>query len=366
MKRFIYTYVLLTLAAHTILNDTLYGQSYDADSLKIAVDELVTKKMNQYDIPGISIGIVSYDTIVYATAYGVNDIKTKKAVTENSIFHTASISKLFTAQAIMSLIEKGDLHLDDRITTIAPELRSTNQQLNGITIRQLLNHTSGLADVWNYNWGNDNKSDSALKNYLIQLDLDRYMKESNTYSYSNLGYDVLGYIIEKVAGTTFEDHVQDSILHATGMSNSDFRYYNIPAESRTSPHSKTIFNNTYIRRTYPYNREHGPSSTLNASSRDLSLWMISFLAILNNPEKTTYHQMIKSSFDANPSIGLGFQLFDIDSQKAIGHYGGDKGFRSFLTLIPQQNVGIVLLANCDYNEDFRQEIVYEIASLIMN
>ena len=76
--------------------------------------------------------------------------------------------------------------------------------------------------------------------------------------------------------------------------------------------------------------------------------------------------MIKSSFDANPSIGLGFQLFDIDSQKAIGHYGGDKGFRSFLTLIPQQNVGIVLLANCDYNEDFRQEIVYEIASLIMN
>ena len=75
--------------------------------------------------------------------------------------------------------------------------------------------------------------------------------------------------------------------------------------------------------------------------------------------------MITPSFSPYPYIGLGFQLYDVHSKKAIGHYGGDKGFRSFLMMIPEQNIGIVLLANCDYNEDFRQEIVYEIASLII-
>lgn len=366
MKRFVYISILFTILGHALINVALYGQSYDARSLKLAVDELVIKKMNQYDIPGLSIGIVSKDSIIYTTGYGVHDIKTRKPVTENSVFHTASISKLFTAQAIMHLIEKGDLHLDDSITAIAPELKSGTQQLDSITIRQLLNHTSGLGDIWNYNWGKDNTSDTALKNYLLQLDLGSYMKKPDTYYYSNLGYDVLGYIVEKVSSTTFEDYVQHSILSTTGMSNSDFRYYNIPNQLRTSPHSKSIFNKTYIRRTYPYNREHGPSSTLNASSKDLSLWMISFLDTLNNPLNTTYHHMTKASFAANPGIGLGFQLFDIYSQKAIGHYGGDKGFRSFIVLIPDQNIGVVLLANCDYNEDFRQEIVYQIMSLMMN
>ncbi|PCI00026.1 MAG: hypothetical protein COB81_09715 [Flavobacteriaceae bacterium] len=75
--------------------------------------------------------------------------------------------------------------------------------------------------------------------------------------------------------------------------------------------------------------------------------------------------MISPSFKANPYIGFGFQLGDINSKKTIGHYGGDRGFRSYLLMIPSEKIGLVLLANCDYDEDFRQEIIHPIAKLML-
>jgi CubicO group peptidase (beta-lactamase class C family) len=75
--------------------------------------------------------------------------------------------------------------------------------------------------------------------------------------------------------------------------------------------------------------------------------------------------MIEPTFLSNPYISLGFQLSEIYSKKIIGHYGGDKGFRSYLIMIPEENIGLVLLANCDYDEDFRQEILHSIAKLML-
>ncbi|MEP0263053.1 serine hydrolase domain-containing protein [Dokdonia sp.] len=362
----IQTYLCLLYSACVLLiSQNLYCQSPNTQQLQTAIDAVISKKMKQYDIPGLSIGIVSQDTIMYTKGYGVRSIYTRNPVTENTVFHTASISKLFTAIAIIDLEQKGCLHLDDTLISVAPELRSEDKKVNTITIRQLLNHTSGLGDISNYHWGNHNQSNNSLKNALLKLNLELKQKPSTTYSYSNLGYNILGYVIEKVTEQPFEDYVQKEILNTIGMSHSDFRYFNIPDHLRTSPHSKSWFNKTYIRKNYPYTREHAPSSTLNASARDISLWMISFLSDLKNPSKTRYQNMTLPSFEPYPYIGLGFQLYDIHSKKAIGHYGGDKGFRSFLIMIPEQDIGIVLLANCDYNEDFRQEIVYEIASLMI-
>ncbi|WP_299674263.1 serine hydrolase domain-containing protein [uncultured Dokdonia sp.] len=357
--------VLITIVL-LLMNGTLYSQSSQTQQLQTTIDAIVSKKMKQYDIPGLAIGIVSQDTMTYQKGYGVRSIYTRKPVTENTVFHTASISKLFTAIAIVDLEQKGCLSLDDRLISIAPELRSQNKNVNTITIRQLLNHTSGLGDISNYNWGNDNQSDDSLKKYLLSLDLEGEQSPSTTYAYSNLGYNILGYVIEKVTNQSFEDYVQKEILNTIGMPHSDFRYYNIPDYVRTAPHSKSWFNKTYIRKNYPYTREHAPSSTLNSSVTDLSLWMISFLRDLKDPSNTRYQNMILPSFEPYPYIGLGFQLYDVHSKKAIGHYGGDKGFRSFLLMIPEQGIGIVLLANCDYNEDFRQEIVYEITSLMIH
>ena len=76
--------------------------------------------------------------------------------------------------------------------------------------------------------------------------------------------------------------------------------------------------------------------------------------------------MLEPSFDASPHIGLGFQLSNIQGKKTVGHYGGDKGFRSYLVMIPEEKIGLVVLGNCDYEEDYRQEILHPIANLMLS
>lgn len=323
--------------------------------------------MNQYDIPGLSIGLVRNDSIIYTNGYGVRNIEDKYLVTENTIFHTASISKLFTAVATMKLIEEELISIDSKLVDILPELKYEDNRVDYITIKDLLNHTSGLPDISNYHWGNNNQSDNSLKKFVLELNLNLDFDPSSEYQYSNLAYDILGYVIEEVSGSNFDNFLKENVLNKSGMYSSDFRYFQIQDSLKTTPHSKRwATKNIFIRKTYPYTREHAPSSTLNSSSKDLSKWMISFFQTLDSSNLNNhYSTMIEPTFSSNPNIGLGFQLSEFNSKKAIGHYGGDRGFRSYLIMIPEEKIGLVVLANCDYNEDFRQEIIHPIAKLML-
>jgi len=334
---------------------------------KKEVDSIVINKINQYNIPGLSIGLVSDDTIVYSKGYGVRSINNGNLVTENSIFHTASISKLFTAVALMTLLEKNEISIDSRLVDILPQLKYDDIRVKDITIKNLLNHTSGLPDIKNYHWNNNNQSDNSLQEFVLGQNLTLESNSSSEYKYSNLGYDILGHVIEEVSGTTYDEYLKDHVLNKSSMHNSDFRYFKILDSLKTAPHSKRwITKNIYERKRYPYTREHGPSSTLNSSSYDLSKWMIWFIRALSDSDmQLEYMSMIESSFSPYPYIGLGFQLSNVNAKKTIGHYGGDKGFRSYLIMMPEEKIGLVLLANCDYDEDFRQEILHPIAKLML-
>ena len=364
----ILTLCIVTLPScksQSILQNVAINSSQNA--LERKIDSIVVEKMNSYAIPGLSIGVIESDTIVYAKGYGVKSIRTKEAVTETSNFHTASISKLFTAQAIMLLVQENQLGLEDKLITILPELTYKDERIKNITIQSLLNHTSGLTDVSNYNWRNNNQSDHSLRDYVLDLNLKLVAAPHTEYHYSNLGFTILGYVIEKRSETNFDEFVKENILLPNQMSNSDFRYFKIANSLKTVPHSKKVISNKiYERKTYPYTREHAPSSTLNSSALDLSQWMIGFLKDLASPDATnSLAKMIEPSFEQYPYIGLGFQLSKHHHEKTIGHYGGDKGYRSYLLMVPDKKMGVVLLANSDYDEDFRQEIVHPIVQLLL-
>jgi len=371
MKKTLTLLIILSFAIFQSCSTSSFKQNIDANPVVIGlfekVDSVVINKMNQYNIPGLSIGLVKNGAIIYNKGYGVRSIKTDNLVTENTIFHTASISKLFTALATMKLIDQNVITINDKLVDILPDLKYDDNRVNYITIKNLLNHTSGLPDISNYHWGNNNQSDYSLKEFVLGLNLKLDSDPSSEYQYSNLAYDILGYVIEKVSGSTFDDFMKENILNKSGMYSSDFRYFKIHDSLKTSPHSKRwVTKNIYGRKTYPYTREHAPSSTLNSSSKDLSKWMISFLQTLGDSDLNNQNlTMIEPSFSSNPYIGLGFQLDNINSKKTVGHYGGDKGFRSYLIMIPEEKIGLVVLANCDYNEDFRQEIIHPIAKLML-
>lgn len=330
------------------------------------IDSLVIHKMNHYNIPGLSIGIVKNDSVVYTKGYGVNSINSRKMVSENTIFHTGSVSKIFTALAVMNLVKNGQLALDDKLVSIVPNLKYNDKRVEDITIKNLLNHTSGIPDVLFYNWSTNNQSDSTLKNYVLNKKIKLESSPSTKYKYSNLAYDILGYVVEVSSGQLFEDYVQSEIFSPTGMNTSDFRHFRVVDHLRTAPHARNwITKNVYQRNVYPYTREHAPSSTLNSSANELSLWMLSFISKLSNESEPYYfNSMVNQSTNLNRNIGLGFQLYTVGEKKAFGHYGGDKGFRSFLMIIPEDSLGLVVLGNCEYNEDFRQEILYSIVKIM--
>lgn len=364
------TVLTLVLIVLLIYSQTPYTQEMEIKSPVIGfagqVDSIVINKMNQYNIPGLSLGLVKNGVVIYARGFGVKSIDSVDPVTKNTIFHTASISKMFTAIAIMQLEKNGSLSLDDRLVHVIPEIKYSDPRVEEITIKEVLNHTSGLPDIDDYQWDNNNQSDSSLKNYILGLDLELNSEPSTTYSYSNLGYNILGYIIEKKAGCTFDDYLKENILNKSGMHASDFRYFKITDSLRSSPHTKSrITGSVYERETYPYTREHASSSTLNASAEDLCNWMISFLQTLEEGGNNEYSIMLEPTFSDYPQIGLGFQLSTIGSKKVVGHYGGDKGFRSYLMMIPEEKIGLVILANCDYDEDFRQEVLHQVAELML-
>ena len=371
MKRGLVIVVILFITIFQLFTKPIFGQNIESYAsiagLVEEVDSIVLNKMNQYNIPGLAIGIVKNDSIIYSKGYGLKSIENASPVTENTIFHTASISKLFTAIAVIRLVQRTIISLDDKVVDILPELNYNDKRVENITIRNLLNHTSGLPDISNYHWGYNNQSDNSLKNYILGLNLELDSNPSSEYRYSNLAYDILGYVIEKVSKSNFDDFMKENILNKDGMHTSDFRLFVIPDSLKTHPHSKRLITgNIYTRKTYPYTREHAPSSTLNSSSMELSKWMIAFLGSLDDSEfGNVYSAMIEPSFSTYPYIGLGFQLSSIYSKKTIGHFGGDRGFRSYLIMIPNEKIGLVVLANCDYNEDFRQEILHPIAKLML-
>jgi CubicO group peptidase (beta-lactamase class C family) len=160
---------------------------HPAITLADKIDSIVIAKMNLYNIPGLSIGIIKSDSIIYTKGYGVISINKQKPVTENSVFHTASVSKIFTALAVMNLVENKQLSLEDKLLTILPNCDLTIKGWGAITIRTLLNHTSGIADVNSYQWSNNNQANNSLENYLLNEDFELEFEPSSKYKYCNLG-----------------------------------------------------------------------------------------------------------------------------------------------------------------------------------
>jgi CubicO group peptidase (beta-lactamase class C family) len=352
----------------SILSYSLKSQSVSPDQ---KIDSLIRAKQAKYQIPGLSIAVVLHDRIFYNKGFGVKNVNSKCAVDQNTIFHTASLSKLFTAQAVMNLVEKNFFSLDDKLTTLLPEFKMADSRYRDITVRQLLNHTSGMSDIVNYHWSDKQNDPDGLKKYVLSLSSAKLKSvPGKSFSYSSMDYDVLGYLIEQTTHTSFAVFMKQTILQPFGMIYSDFDYFKIDTALRCSPHTKGIFKKIHTRKSYPYNPAHSPSSTLNSSSYELALWMKGLLNTLRTNENHDYLNASTLRSILQPSdnfkfIGLGWFIGERFREKSYYHFGGDRGFRSYLLLLPEHDLGMVLLANCDYEEDFRQEILNGITDILL-
>lgn len=354
--------------------------------LMVRIDSIIQTYMDAYRIPGLSIAIVKDGSPYMTKGYGYTSVDKKYHITNQTVFHSASITKVFTATAIMQFVEKGQIKLTDKLIDHLPDFKMKDSRYKEITIEHLLTHSSGLP--WESDFSNSPDDSTALEKFVSSLENKKLSfnpgEKFNGSTYSNVAYGVLGLIIQRKSGMLYEDYIRNFILKPSGMLNISFNHEDIKTELKALPHilsgeSKEIrrFNlygeikdkNPVLK--YPNNaiveyniygrdKEHDPNDALKASAQDFNNWMIQLLEIYNDSTgqlkdiiscKTLKDMWaLKHSIPgSNTSIGIGWWRYaHTDLGDYVFHVGREPGFSSTLMIFPEHNFGITILCNAMY------------------
>lgn len=322
------------------------------------LEALIEKNMYESQLPGFAIGIVEDGRVTYAKSFGVARLGDVKPVTPQSLFHMASVTKPFVATAIVQLVEREKMSLDGLLTDYLPYFCLKDERSAVITVRQVLGHIAGLPDVEDYHWDNPEYDDGALERYVRSLsNLSAIAAPGELFAYSNIGFEVLGDLIAKVSGESFESYVQRHILEPLGMKKSTLLVREADPDLLTSPH---ILNQSdvVVSKVFPYNRAHAPSSTLYSNIDDMNRWA---MVNLNRGELDGQRILKESSYDLlwNPQadttqsgakVGLSWFLTQRGGHRVVSHAGEDDGFQSYLMLAPDDLISIVAMSNFSSDE----------------
>jgi CubicO group peptidase (beta-lactamase class C family) len=322
-------------------------------ALSATLDAALGQVVTSFELPGLAVGIVAGEHR-YTRGFGARRVGADEPVTPTSLFHLASISKPFVATAIMQLVSAGNIDLQAPATTYLPSFRLADDRQGAITVEQLLSHTSGMPDEEDYHWEDAEADDEALGRYVRSLASRALVFEPGTdFAYSNIAYEVLGAMVATVSGMSFEAYMEQRVLRPCGMATSTFLRRDVPVALATTPHMylPVIAPAPF----YPYHRAHAPSSTLHSSVDDMCNWARTILAQGRFDGTTvidaaTFANMVtpRRHIDDGPfeqDIGLGWFLGTYRGHATLSHGGADPGFDTNLVLLPQHNMGVVVLAN---------------------
>jgi CubicO group peptidase (beta-lactamase class C family) len=346
MKPIILLSCAIFITSCTNISDKDISPKGLADSLNVYIQKVMTR----FKIPGLTIAIIQDGKPLYTNAFGVKNVDTQEKLNAEDIFHFASVSKPFVATAVMQLVEEGKMDLDEKLTAYLPYFELADERYKDITIRQMLNHSSGIPDVQDYEWNKPQYDEGAAERYVRSLkDQQMLFAPGEGARYSNMAFDILGDVIAKVSGISFEDYMTQNILGPLKMKESSFLIKEISDNLRTTPHIWEY--KPKVSEVYPYNRPHAPSSTLNSSVIEMMNWAE---ANLNKGEldgvrilKTgSYDSLWKGTIQFNDfKVGLSWFIGNYHDIKTISHGGGDLGYRSNITLVPERKLGFILASN---------------------
>ncbi len=322
------------------------------------LDTVLREIVARCGTPGLAMGIVDGDRIAFAEGYGVQSLDTCAPLTPDSIFCVASITKCFVGTAVMQLVEQGVVELDARVVRYLPYFKLDDDRSGEITLRQMLSHTSGMPDMDEFEYEalvrNPETDDGAAERYVRALSTRKLVgSPGERFAYSNIAYDVLGDLIAKVSGQTFEAYMKEHVLLPAGMPGSTLLPVDVDPRRLAVPHVRIP--ELVVNPVYPYHRADAPASFLHTSVLDMCHWCISCLnggasagpSILA-PESYELMWTPVASRGYPPlyeSAGLGWTLGHIDGVKTVSHGGAGFGWTGFLILLPQKRRGAIILCN---------------------
>lgn len=337
------------------------------------IDEIYKEFAEKNHFPGMVYGIVVDGKLVHAGSVGYTDLENKTDASSKSDFRIASMSKSFTAMAILKLRDEGKLRLDDPISRYIPEaknMKPLTKDAPAITIRMLLTHSAGYPE--DNPWG-----DRQLANTDEQL-VDMYRKGISfshdpglEYEYSNLGFATLGYIIKKVTGESYEQYITDNILKPLGMTHTYYEYAKVPKDLLA--HGYRWIDGKWVEQPMLHDGSYGAMGGMITSIEDfakyeafhLSAWPPRDDAEAGPVKRSSVREMQYpwdvNGFNANyrtasgrynPYVsaycyGLRWRKY-IDGTTVIGHTGGLPGFGSEWEIYPEYGIGVMCFVNLTY------------------
>lgn len=343
------------------------------ESVLPTVDKIYKEYAEKNHFPGFTYGVVVDGKLIHTGTAGYTDLSKKTPATTQSLFRIASMSKSFTTMAILQLRDAGKLDLDDRADKYIPEMKNTKlltADAPAITIRHLLTHAAGFPE--DNPWGDRQLADTNEE--LLKL-IKSPIAFSNTpgvaYEYSNLGITLLGYIIQKVSGKTYQQFINDNIFQPLGMTHTKWEYAEVPADKLA--HGYRWRDGQWTEEALLHDGAWGAMGGLITSIDDFSKYMALHLAAWppkndadNGPLKRSsireMHQPWNiSGFSPQFKYATGRPcatvsaycyglnwLRDCEGREYVGHSGGLPGFGSNWRILPQYGIGVVAFANVTY------------------
>ena len=318
-----------------------------------AIDRYMAAEMRREDVPGVAVGIYSRGQILLAKGYGLANIELNVPVKAETIFQSGSVGKQFTSAAIMTLVEEGKIGLDDSIVKYFP---NAPQSWQGIRVKNLLSHTSGLSE-----YETDERAgpggpfymrldftEDELVNKIEALPIE--FKPGEKWDYRNTNYVLLGAIIHRVTGTFYADYLRERIFKPLGMnstrliSEADI----IPNRSSGYEHKGEIIQNqSWVSPTFNSTAD----GALYFNVLDLAKWDAALygtkLLRQSSLDRTWTVFLLNDGKPNEGNYGFGWDITSVNSHKQIDHGGSWQGFRCHILRYPDDGISVVVLANAD-------------------
>ena len=364
-----------------VSGSVVLSQSTGSSSIPGDLDTYVANSMKTFDVPGMAVAIVKDGKVLVAKGYGVRKLGESTPVDEFTMFAIGSNTKAFTTAALATLVDEGKLSWDDRVYERLPGFVMYDPYVSHeMTIRDLLTHRSGmgLGEGDLLFWPKTTYTRDEIIHKL------RFMKPQSSfrshYAYDNLLYMTAGQIIPAVTGTSWDEYIKQKIFEPLGMahSNTSATLYQ-PRDDYASPHSRVEGKLQVIPLEDLSNV--GPAGAINSSAADMAMWvqvqlnrgkfvnregrlfsekqsreMWSPQTILPTGEPPAALAALKTNF---ADYALGWSLREYHGRKLVGHTGGVGGFVSRVMLVPEENLGVVVLTNAEEDGAF-DAILYHV------
>lgn len=338
--------VLLVGVIATAKSNTRYQSNGIKDSIEMKIDTLIAKMGLSSTTPGGVVGVIKNGKIIFIKAYGVANFKTKEPNTTSTLFNLASVSKQFTAAAILILAKEKKLSLKDDIRKYIPELPDYGYT---ITIENLVHHTCGIRsnDVLKLLAGTQDSTETQEEIYslIIKQKLLNF-KPGDEFLYSNSGYVLLAKIIEKTGGMAFSKFIEEKIFKPTGM-NETFIYDKAGKTIPNSAAGHTLAGDEKFKKTGSMNNTVVGQSNIYTCVNDFMQWDNNFYK--NKLGNWDFARAITSrttlSNGDTCSYAFGLEVGEHNGLKTISHQGGTADFTAQYIQVPAEKYAVVCLFN---------------------